>query len=218
MRGWGGVYVCKGLENPEKQRAERSQDSRGVRGSAGSWAVPKQASIRSGGGLGGRSRRHPGRPPSALHHLPHPFRQDPLRAGGRLGLPVWGRKGRGGGQAGLAQVAALEARGVEGGLTFSVSRSFTVGNGVRADILRGRRGRAGGPAGRGPQRASARAGAREQAAPGSARLPQAAGREGGRGRGDRAAGTPVGRGGPRRADWRAGARELPQRGARRARP
>lgn len=99
---------------------------------------------------------------------------------------------------------------------FSVSRSFTVGNGVRADILRGRRGRAGGPAGRGPRRASARAGAREQAAPGSARLPQAAGREGGRGRGDQAAGTPVRRGGPRRADWRAGARELPQRGDRKS--
>lgn len=106
---------------------------------------------------------------------------------------------------------------------FSVSRSFTVGNGVRADILRGRRGRAGGSGGsRAAEgfgeggRAGERAGGRtradergseresEQAAPGSARLPQAAGREGVRGRGGRAAGTPGGRDGPRAARLQSG--------------
>lgn len=60
-------------------------------------------------------------------------------------------------------------------LTFSASRSFTVGNGVRADILCGRRGRAGvSPAGLGCGLRGAR-GCRRGPRPGRAR-PQAAGR------------------------------------------
>lgn len=59
----------------------------------------------------------------------------------RAGVPS------GTGAAGAAGVGGGSRPGRSGGrlrlLTFSVSRSFTVGNGVRADILCGRRGRAG---------------------------------------------------------------------------
>ena len=74
---------------------------------------------------GRRSRRAPGGHPAAGGRSGdpgRPMRKVKRRSGERLAPPLPGR---------------LRL------LTFSVSRSFTVGNGVRADILCGRRGRAG---------------------------------------------------------------------------
>lgn len=102
-------------------------------------------------------------------------RRRPLRGPGWGGVG-WGTAARRRVKRGSAQGLAPAAPGGRLELlTFSVSRSFTVGNGVRADILCGRRGRAGvSPArlgcGPGGERKGVRARGRAE------RLPQAAGR------------------------------------------
>lgn len=224
---------AKGWKIPGQPRSKRS-----------GWLVGcRQASIHSGVGEYrrlGSSRIHPVCPPSALPSSPPSLRQDHLRAKGGPGLPVVGMDGKDGVgvRPGLPRWLRWRFGVGWGELTFSVSRSFTVGNGVRADILRGRRGRAGGPAGGGPRRASARAGWRARARERGNERENERARERAGLTGERAA--PAGRGAGRRARTRgaglrgrqaggradgrtgerAGAREQPQcgAGAGRARP
>lgn len=115
-------------------------------------------------------------------------RGSPAPGGDRAAAAARGIQGRGAGGDGGGGPAEGEAgvgsppgsrprrsRGRLGLLTFSVSRSFTVGNGVRADILCGRRGRAGvSPAGLGCGPGGERKGvrARGRAGPSGSRRPR----------------------------------------------